>query len=96
MEDQELQMIMNFKVWCKMNNKLLPDTEQEILRHLYTSDSDNARAYSSIKSHFQYRNKVFPMSMTENMITLLNSGGIYIHGRDKNFRPIVIVNLDKL
>ena len=27
---------------------------------------------------------------------MLNMGGIYIHGRGKNLRPIIIVNVDKL
>ena len=40
---------MNFKVWCKMNSKLLPDGEPEILRNLYACDDDNERAYASIK-----------------------------------------------
>jgi hypothetical protein len=29
------------------------------------------------------------------MLSLYNSGGIYIHGRNKNLRPVVICNLHK-
>ena len=79
-----------------MNNKLLPETESEILRHLYACDSDDARAYASIKFRIEYRDRVFPIEMTENMRVLLNSGGIYVNGRDKNFRPVVVVNFEKL
>ena len=27
---------------------------------------------------------------------MLNGGGVYIHGRDKNLRPIIICNIQKL
>jgi hypothetical protein len=48
-EDQEIQTIMNFKVWCKMNNHLLPECDEEILRHMHGCDSDSERAFASIK-----------------------------------------------
>jgi hypothetical protein len=78
-----------------MNNKLLPDSEPEILRHLYANDFDEGRAYLSMKYRFQYRDNNFPITISQNMVKLLNGGGIYIHGRDKNFRPVVIVNIVK-
>ena len=30
------------------------------------------------------------------MLNLLNSGGIYIHGRDRNLRPVLVCNVQKL
>ena len=49
-EDKDLQLIMNFKVWCLMNGKLLPDGDEEILRGLYARDFDNQKAYDSIQA----------------------------------------------
>jgi hypothetical protein len=89
-------MIMNFKVWCKMNDKLIPDGEEEILRHLYACDADHDKAYVSMRYKFAYHDRTFPMDFTNDMKSLLNSGGIYLHGRDKCFRPIVILNLEKI
>ena len=84
---------MNFKVWCKMNSKLVPDTEEEILRHLYACLGDHASGYASMKYKHKYRDSIFPIAISDNMTSLLNCGGIYIHGRDKCFRPIVIINI---
>jgi hypothetical protein len=48
-EDDEIQYIMEFKVWCLMNNQLLPDDDPEILRHLYSCNFEKKYAYDSIK-----------------------------------------------
>jgi hypothetical protein len=76
-----------------MNYRELPDKEEEILRHLYACDLDSDNTYGSIRYKNIYRDNHFPIEHNEDMRILLNCGGIYVHGRDKSFRPIVIFNL---
>ena len=87
---------MNFKVWALMQGKLLPDTDEEILRNLNCRKWDNQKAFDSMKFKVDYQKENFPIKFTDNMFNLLNSGGLYIHGRDKNLRPIVICDIKKL
>ena len=84
---------MNFKIWCKMSSKLIPDTDEEMLRHLYACLGDHDKSYDSMRQKYIYRDSIFPIEFNDNMTELLNCGGIYIHGRDKCFRPIVIINI---
>jgi hypothetical protein len=76
-----------------MNSKLVPDSEEETLRHLYACLGDHEATYASLKSKYTFKDKLFPINFNENITALLNSGGIYIHGRDKCFRPVVVINI---
>ena len=76
-----------------MKNQNLPDTDEEILRNLYARGFDNQRAYNSMKFKIQYQKDNFPIHIDENIEKLLNCGGLYIHGRDKNLRPMIICNI---
>ena len=87
---------MNFKVWALMQGKLLPDTDEEILRNLNCRKWDNQKAFDSMKFKVDYQKEKFPIKFSDNMFNLLNCGGLYIHGRDKNLRPIVICDIKKL
>ena len=84
---------MNFKVWCRINGLKIPDTDIEACRHLNVYKEDHQLAYGSIKYKIDFRNNHFPIKMSDNMDKLLSCGGIYVNGRDKNFRPIVIINI---
>jgi hypothetical protein len=80
-------------MWCKINSKELPDSEIEMLRHLYACLGDHTAAYASIEEKYDYHAKIFPIKFNENKTFLLNCGGIYIHGRDKCFRPVVMIRI---
>lgn len=89
-------MIMNFKVWALMEGLNLPDTDEEILRSLYAKNWDNARAYESMKSKTKFQSEHYPIKFNSDISELLKSGGIYINGRDKSLRPIVILQVQHL
>ena len=38
--DHEIQIISEFKVWCKANQVKIPDIDEEILRNLYARKFD--------------------------------------------------------
>ena len=79
-----------------MQGKLLPDTDEEILRNLNCRKWDNQKAFDSMKFKVDYQKEKFPIKFTDNMFNLMNCGGLYIYGRDKNLRPIVICDIKKL
>jgi hypothetical protein len=49
-----------------------------------------------MKFKVDFQKEKFPIKFTDNMFKLMNCGGIYIFGRDKNLRPIVICDIAKL
>ena len=87
---------MNFRVYCLMSNKKLPKPNEEILRNLYAHYWDNKKACEAMVAHNLLLLELFPIKFNQNMLTLLNCGGIYIHGRDKNLRPVLACNVQKL
>ena len=96
LEDHEIQMIMNFKVWALVEGYKLPAVDEEILRALYSRNWDNLKAYQSLKAKVKFQEDHFPIYFNGDIEKLLNSGGIYIHGRGRNLRPIIVVNVEKL
>lgn len=40
--------------------------------------------------HQKFRDTVLPYTLTDDMKTVLDSGILYIHGRDRCFRPVVV------
>ena len=67
-----------------MNNQLLPDDDEEILRNLYSCNHNNKSAYDSMRAKHKKIAAMFPISLENNeCLSILNVGAIYIHGRDK-------------
>ena len=95
-DTNELQLIMNFRVYCLMTNRKLPEQNEEILRSLLVNDLNNKQAYDAIIDKENFKKKMFPIEVNENMMRLLRCGGVYVHGRDKNLRPIVVLNVQNL
>jgi len=57
---------------------------------------DNQKAFDSMKFRVDFQKENFPILFTDNMFKIMNCGGLYIYGRDKNLRPIVICDIQKL
>jgi hypothetical protein len=67
----------------------------EILKFLQSTQFDNLKTIVLVKDHLAWRHTMFPIKITKNIEEILNSGFMYIHGRDSCFRPIVILNLQR-
>lgn len=93
---QENQHLVQFKVYCKLQGKALPDIDEELLRHLYCCNHDPQTTYESILRHQKFMQDSFPMTVTHDIHHLLEIGITYVCGRDKNLRPVLVVNLGKL
>eukprot|EP00351_Strombidinopsis_sp_SopsisLIS2011_P000394 CAMPEP_0116871250 /NCGR_PEP_ID=MMETSP0463-20121206/1505_1 /TAXON_ID=181622 /ORGANISM="Strombidinopsis sp, Strain SopsisLIS2011" /LENGTH=105 /DNA_ID=CAMNT_0004509293 /DNA_START=213 /DNA_END=530 /DNA_ORIENTATION=+ len=76
------------------NGTPFPDTfpDYEILKFIHGSNFDLKKTVQKLVKHLEFlagqRNK----SLTPKSVRLLNSGIMYIHGRDKFFRPTWILD----
>ncbi|CAG9331750.1 unnamed protein product [Blepharisma stoltei] len=71
--------------------------KSELLRFLYGQGWDLKKTVEAIKAHYQWKSE-WPnyMSVYPLVQNILNSGGVYIHGRDIYYRPLIILKLSKL
>lgn len=99
----ELQSLEKFKIYTSQKNPtlILPPfySDPELIRILIGCKFNMQKAYDALQSSISWRlgrlqnsfRSLFPECSH-----LLNSGSIYFHGRDKRFRPLLIINLDKI
>ena len=66
--------------------------ESDTMRILQASEYDIKKTYTTIEENIQWINSI-PQSINNKIITLLNSGFMYVYGRDHHFRPIIIVSI---
>jgi hypothetical protein len=67
-----------------------------VLRNLYGRKFDNQEAYDSIVARQDYRDKTWPIEFCDKLKYLSESGVIYLYGRDKHLRPIIISQAQKI
>ena len=56
----------------------------------------NQNAYEELEAHLKWRKQNLPPIVTSWTEVLLNSGFLYIHGRDRKFRPALIIEPRRL
>ena len=69
--------------------------ESDTMRILQAADYDIKKAYNNIIENIQWLEKI-PKTINDKTINLLNSGFMYVHGRDHHFRPVIFVPLKKV
>jgi hypothetical protein len=91
--------IQNFISDPKNSNSSLKQFEilkkSEILRFLQSTSFDIKKTILLIKDHLDWKLTNYPIKITEKVSEILNSGFMYMHGRDNHFRPIVVVKAQK-
>ena len=90
--EEELVLIKRFKDFCKSNGHKIPATDPEILRFLYSKKKDPKNAYLASQDFLAYQIQNFPRIVNQRIFELLNQGFMYVAGRDRFYRPIVVVN----
>lgn len=65
--------------------------ESKSLRFLQATGYKLDKTIEMLLNHFEWRSKNIPPHITENAMKILNSGFIYIHGRDNHFRPVMVL-----
>jgi len=93
-------MLAKFKQEIKSSFSDIPDFfgDEELLRILLGCKFSIKKAVRSLKDSIEWR----ALNLTDSFRSLyskcshlLNSGAIYIHGRDHRYRPIIVINASK-
>ena len=95
LEDWEQRIVDEFEAYLKENKLTLPEgyTLRDAYKHLVVT-GDNKKAYDGVVFQYETLKKIRPVKM-EGIEHLLESGMFYFCNRDKNYRPICILNLKK-
>ena len=65
----------------------------EILKFIEASGWDSKKTLKSIQEYNLWRKTSLPPKLTTGVEKFLKSGIIYLHGKDCNFRPILVFNI---
>ncbi|CDW89833.1 UNKNOWN [Stylonychia lemnae] len=81
-EQEELQKFIN----------LLKDNQVSLSKeNLQAAKYDYKESLGKLMQWFEWRSSAFPLRITDKAEIIINSGLFYIHGRDRNFRPLIVV-----
>ena len=73
-------------------NGLLDLPTSDLLRFLQATDFNLSKTLEILEAYFAFKTKYLPVYPTASVKQLINSGFMYVHGRDKAYRPILVVN----
>jgi len=92
-EKWEQKYLDEFRQFLDSNFIVLPKeiTEQEIMRQLQANMWDHKGTLKSVVTTYEWQRDMFPLKMTPEVANLIKSGFLYVGGRDRNFRPLLII-----
>ena len=98
----EIKKLKEFNEYIKEKEKknniehFLPEwwIESDTMRYLQASDYDFKKVYNLIKENLKSTRSARKV-IDKRIRYILNSGFIYMHGRDTHFRPIIIIEVYK-
>ena len=74
----------------------MPENDGEILRWAYPNKMNGLKTYNSILAKKKLMDDSFPFKITKRVFELLEMGLIHISGRDRLYRPIMIIRYNIL
>lgn len=99
LREREETHLNDFRNFLKLKNLTLPpgydDENRVVLRFLQGLHWDYQKSYDQILEHAEWAAKVNISDITP-FKDYLNAGFLYAYRRDKNMRPIIIVNVRKI
>jgi hypothetical protein len=96
-EEEQLKEFFGYLDYNNSDRTLI--CREEILRTLIGCKFDFKKTLTAIENSIAWRKNVMPLglvSLHSKVEKLLNSGAIYIHGRDHRYRPLIVLNAGKL
>ena len=66
--------------------------ESETMRLLQASEYDLPKAYGLISDRIKFMNNI-PKTINNKIISILNSGSMFVYGRDHHFRPLIVISM---
>jgi hypothetical protein len=88
-----------FQSYLKANRLALPpgydDSSRNLFRYLQSADFNPEKTFNQVMGHYEWQSSTYPQPQIK-YETLLESGVFYIHKRDKQFRPVIILNIERM
>jgi len=83
---------------AETQSKALPDTwrRSDSLKFLIACSFDINKAIKGIQEYVEWRRATLPIELSPKILEYLNSGFLYMHGRDHRFRPLLVLNCYKI
>ena len=94
-EQQKLSQFYEYESKSKKINYPSDWQESDTMRILQAVDYDIKKAYTTIIENITWLESK-PKTICDKTISLLNSGFMYVHGRDHHFRPIIFVMIKQI
>jgi hypothetical protein len=92
--DDEMKKLKEFEALIAKENVQLPSdwTTVDTIRFMYAGKLDLKKSLKVMKQHLEWRQLPERGELNPEARKLLEEGYVYIAGRDKQFRPVIIVN----
>lgn len=92
--EQEEEKYDGFLDFLADKGEELPEAlnKRRTLRFLVANHWNYKKTHKNILKTVEWREKVHPVILNDNMKELLDNGYMYIHGRDRHFRPLCFSN----
>ena len=92
--EKEEQKYEELQEYLEKNGESLPEAmdKRRTMRFLCANHFNLKKTWKNIQQHLEWRETIRPIILTEDMRALLDAGYMYIHGRDRNFRPLCFSN----
>ena len=91
-EKEKLSQFYEYESKTKKINYPSDWNESDTMRILQATEYDIKKAYNNIIENINWLENI-PKTICDKTISLLNSGFMYVHGRDHHFRPLIFVTI---
>ena len=91
-EREKLSQFYEYESKTKKINYPSDWNESDTMRILQATEYDIKKAYNNIIENINWLENI-PKTICDKTISLLNSGFMYVHGRDHHFRPLIFVKI---
>lgn len=79
------------KDYCKANGIMIPDGDLEILKTMYNKKFDVKKSIQDQLRKVEWIQSKYPFQIDRINFELLDKGLMYVAGRDRNYRPVIVV-----
>lgn len=96
---REKQKLIEFYEYCIKQKYVIPRLNKSgqfsypnIFRQLQGADFDIEKAFGEITKEIEFKNSRLPIEIKDVFLKIMNSGFLYVHGRDNCYRPLIFFN----
>lgn len=97
--DYEKEKLIEYFEYCISKKYTIPTKNKSgryyypnIFRQLQGSDFDIEKGFSEIVKEIIFKNERLPIEINDDFKNIMNTGFLYVHGRDKFYRPLIVFN----